>query len=412
MASDGYEPSFSIGNASSSATHSTLYMPIASPPTPAPSPGPQSGNVGNLPMMIPAEPQPGMVALPLNLTQNPALRRQYLSSLLLSCTPSELLFISTTIAPLLKRDFLYGLPPELALHILGFIDEPKTLARAMQVSKHWYKLVGDQSVWKRMCILHEFDIPIDDDEIPQTAKGKGKARNSAPPDNSTFSHRYHFKYHYTIGRTCYLSFHYTLMISTAMNWRHGGKLLRAHRVPTVTNNNPESNVITSISLDKHWVVVGLANSRIHVFSANTGVLARTLVGHDLGVWAVWLVSSGGHWKSTRRKRKPQPTEGPWGDEDLARATEALSIEDEPTLSPSVRTVLGLDIEHDDEVVDEDQEEHSQSYPGRPSYSTGSSDGWGQPTSLVVSAGCDKVLRVWDAHSGYVVRFIPSLPQSL
>ena len=41
--------------------------------------------------------------------------------------------------------------------------------------------------------------------------------------------------------------------------------------------------------------MGLANCRIHVFSAKTGVLSRTLTGHEQGVWAVNLVSRGGHW---------------------------------------------------------------------------------------------------------------------
>ena len=50
---------------------------------------------------------------------------------------------------------------------------------------------------------------------------------------------------------------------------------------------------TSIAIDASWVVVGLANSRIHVFSARTGVLSRTLVGHESGVWAVALISAGG-----------------------------------------------------------------------------------------------------------------------
>jgi F-box and WD-40 domain protein CDC4 len=36
---------------------------------------------------------------------------------------------------------------------------------------------------------------------------------------------------------------------------------------------------------------------------------------------------------------------------------------------------------------------------KPSSVCFSSQGWGQPNSLIVSAGCDKVVRVWDAESG-------------
>ncbi|KAH9167086.1 hypothetical protein EDB89DRAFT_1910283 [Lactarius sanguifluus] len=38
---------------------------------------------------------------------------------------------------------------------------------------------------------------------------------------------------------------------------------------------------------------GLADHRIYVFSMHTGSLVRTLVGHELGVWTVNLVSHGG-----------------------------------------------------------------------------------------------------------------------
>ncbi|KAJ3772212.1 hypothetical protein FB446DRAFT_800973 [Lentinula raphanica] len=96
----------------------------------------------------------------LALPQNPALRRQYLSAIIHACIPNELLFISTTIAPLsLNRDFLRALPPELALHVLRFVDTPKTLARAAQVSQWWKKLVNDESSWKRMCAQYEFIPP-------------------------------------------------------------------------------------------------------------------------------------------------------------------------------------------------------------------------------------------------------------
>lgn len=117
------------------ATSQTLYMPIASPPTPVPSPGPCLSSLSST---------------------STSIRRQYLTSILATCTPSELLFISTTIAPLLKRDFLRDLPAELGLYIIGWIDEPKTLARAMRVSRYWQSLIRDDSVWRRMCQVWVF----------------------------------------------------------------------------------------------------------------------------------------------------------------------------------------------------------------------------------------------------------------
>jgi len=139
---------------SSSMTSShTLYIPITSPPTPAPSPGPVTDTYHQH-HQCQVTPFP-----PYNMmdTQNSAMRRHFLSSVLSSCTPFELLFISQAINLLLKRDFLYSLPPELALYILTFIDEPRTLIRASLVSKHWRTVARDESVWKRMCQIYGFD---------------------------------------------------------------------------------------------------------------------------------------------------------------------------------------------------------------------------------------------------------------
>lgn len=49
-------------------------------------------------------------------------------------------------------------------------------------------------------------------------------------------------------------------------------------------------VVTSLALDSEWIVVGMANSKIHVFDAKTGLFASTLQGHESGVWCLTLVS--------------------------------------------------------------------------------------------------------------------------
>lgn len=147
----------------------TVYMPTASPPTPAPSPAPSSSLIVDsfqchLSKTLSASYDPAnlsriefanLVAL------GPASRKRYLVSLLNDCTPSELLFISQTIAPMLRRDFLAELPPEIALHILSFVDDPKTLARASQVSKRWHDLVQDEWLWKIMCGTYRFSMEMD-----------------------------------------------------------------------------------------------------------------------------------------------------------------------------------------------------------------------------------------------------------
>lgn len=205
-----------------------------------------------------------------------------------------------------------------------------------------------------------------------------------------------------------------------LNWRRKGHLLRSHRIPV---SNPDSGVITSVALDAEWVVVGLANCRIHVFSAKTGVLSRTLIGHEQGVWAVNLVSRGGYWaesttgsgKGNGRRRKDE--DDPCIDEDdliasLSSKLASMSSPIEPPgldhlVPPSLRTALGLDERpnhhhlYHENGADADGDNYSEAgaESGKRSDECCATEGWGQPNALVVSGGCDKILRVWDVKSG-------------
>ncbi|KAJ3759119.1 WD40 repeat-like protein [Lentinula raphanica] len=431
-------------------------MPIDSPPTPAPSPGPS-----NLMAVIYGERPSKSFSSSLNhplgsnsttlspllaLPQNPALRRQYLSAIIHACTPTELLFISTTIAPLLKRDFLRALPPELALHVLRFVDTPKTLGRAAQVSQWWRKLVNDESLWKRMCAQYGFGkdrlLYTKDHDQPERAEYISTIpRNLSTPRHTSglpidFSYRKHFKYSYSLMQ----------------NWHNGGHLLQAHKIP-LSSSNPEAGVVTSLALDDDWVVVGLANCRIHVFSAHSGILARTLVGHDLGVWAVCLVHEGGYMggpdlqdrngqqtggsgsgmKNQKRKRKKRGVRSAASveiEEDEDRSVSQSLGRPQPrsrhsegdidTINSNIyNCAIGSHISglfptnqaNSSAVTDTDPPPHqfvppslrtALGYLGRAHNATNSSEGWGQPGALVVSGGCDKVVRVWDIRSGYCI----------
>lgn len=82
---------------------------------------------------------------------SPSERLNFLTSLLPFLTLPELTTLSSTISPRLKRDFLRELPIEIALHILSFVDDPKTLMRAGMVSRFWRGLVSDEVTWKGLC---------------------------------------------------------------------------------------------------------------------------------------------------------------------------------------------------------------------------------------------------------------------
>ena len=45
---------------------------------------------------------------------------------------------------------------ELALHVISFIDGPRTLAQVARVSSTWNSLLRDEANWKRMCVRHLF----------------------------------------------------------------------------------------------------------------------------------------------------------------------------------------------------------------------------------------------------------------
>ncbi|GLB41505.1 putative WD40 repeat-like protein [Lyophyllum shimeji] len=524
-------------------THSqTLYIPIASPPTPSPSPAP----------VVPPLPFPHSHA---GLTQPAIDRRTFLTAVLRSCTPAELHFVAESLAPLLKRDFLSALPPELNLHILSFIDDPRTLVRTGAVSRAWRAVASAEIVWKRMCVEWGFgtgaagkqgqtqtrarvnrggrggggewaeeDEPLEEMEpyadLPMDAAlewltaRKRRARRTAPHDSGSscsslsqqpFSYRMYF-------RECYIK---------VINWERGGHRLRAHYLPMLSSsqhqqprltpsplysasaststsaptpalayhnqqqNQQDSGVVTSLALDSDWVVVGLASSRIHVFSAQTGVLARTLVGHDSGVWGLCLVSASrnasgsgtgkGKGKGKERARAREEDVlldlgelsldgggAPKHRRTRSARTRGIGGEDVTEdgryqlLPPALRAAVGLPVHSDGEatsdddedgddedgragvggrgIVDEDKEESysyrsrdaehqarhrgdrdappdsdpttAQYVPERQSDPCFASEGWGQPNALVISGGCDKVVRVWDVKSGHCIYTLP------
>ena len=184
----------------SSVQTKTHYIPFTSPPTPSPSPGPS---------------QPS----PQNLTLE---RQHYLNSVVHSCTPEELLFLSQAIVPLLKRDILGSLPCELALHILGFIDDCRTLVRVGMVSRAWSDLAAEESAWKGLCAFYGFgggssgsssertDEERAEGAIAHVPRRRAVREGPQESDNGqllpTFSYRSHFKECYitssSISFTC------------------------------------------------------------------------------------------------------------------------------------------------------------------------------------------------------------------
>lgn len=153
------------------------------------------------------------------------------------------------------------------------------------------------------------------------------------------------------------------------------------------------------------------------------------MGHELGVWAVNLVSAGGGWsrdssqsdnvneKKTERRgpgmgsggrthtersrSDAQEGSGPGLDHLLRHnrnpaGTNVVNPQGlDGLLPPSLRAALGLD------APKRYLDKMDAAAEGRRKQDDvcGSSEGWGQPNALVVSGGCDKMVRVWDLKSG-------------
>ncbi|TDZ23840.1 F-box/WD repeat-containing protein 7 [Colletotrichum orbiculare MAFF 240422] len=230
-------------------------------------------------------------------------RTRLLADLLNLCTSQQLSFVHQFVSPLLKKDPFTSLPDELCLRILSFIDDPKVLARASQVSRMWRDLLSDDMTWKNLCVKHDYgrrlsevSIPTghasrpgihplwgDNDyasssfpgALPMTAHASGSRSldGSGNVRPKMRSYKSHFKQRYLVEAA----------------WRSGG-------TSTTRNITQEGGVVTSLHLTSKYIIVALDNAKIHVFDTN-GNAQRTLQGHVMGVWAMvpWddiLVSGG------------------------------------------------------------------------------------------------------------------------
>ncbi|TEB22103.1 WD40 repeat-like protein [Coprinellus micaceus] len=356
----------------------TIYVPVVSPPTPAPSPGPievshlfppsspssssSSSTSDNFDthspppspptQVAPLKPGLGIDTTALTLT-SPSTRLELLSSLITACTPQELLYISSLIAPRLKRDFLSDLPTGAGAACPG------------GVCRRWGVLCREEGVWRGLggrggCDARTTDErggeaeytttpspTTSEDPLEEMEEAKVALLGDSDLDDEcpgTCSYREYFK-------ACY-----------------------------ITTPAP---VVTSLALSASWAVVGLANSRIQVYSARTGVLAKTLVGHELGVWSVGLVGRGG-WLAEPSCRSGDAgcQGGGYGGGGYGGCGEYRGEGGEGT--------------------------GKKSKEGRPQAKRRYSDmcyssvGWGQPNAIVVSGGCDKVVMVWDVKTGQCI----------
>ncbi|KAJ2895806.1 hypothetical protein MKZ38_006160 [Zalerion maritima] len=230
-------------------------------------------------------------------------RTRILADLLNLCTAQQLSFVHQFVSPLLKKDPFTSLPDELCLRILSFIDDPKVLARASQVSRRWRDLLSDDMTWKNLCVKHDYGRRLSEvyhHSLPMPAAQRPSANAVVLEDaaNHSFpgamggiytssamnldvpavkvrprSYKSHFKQRYLVEAA----------------WRSGGTSISK-------NITSDAGVVTSLHLTNKYIIVALDNAKIHVFDTK-GTALKTLQGHVMGVWAMvpWddvLVSGG------------------------------------------------------------------------------------------------------------------------
>lgn len=103
-------------------------------------------------------------------------RQSYLSALLSRSSRSDLEFVSIIMSKLMAQDYLSALPPELALHILNFIDNHQTLLRLGRVSRHWHALVQDDWIWKKLYDAYEFCLEDNENDKRQCCPPNASCR--------------------------------------------------------------------------------------------------------------------------------------------------------------------------------------------------------------------------------------------
>jgi F-box and WD-40 domain protein CDC4 len=307
----------------------------ASPPTPAPSPTPHQ----RPPNWHTTEDEESNFLLSLRIhfsTLSNARKQKLLEGLLDVCDSQQLSFVSSYVGPRLRKDPFQVFPNELCLRVchlvesydlvlifkttqvLSFIDDPKTLARASQVSRRWRELLNDDITWKYLCEKHAYSVrrvledegdlvdpftahPVDSASGARTFSGlqrrltasNGQCTESAPDLTRTLSGEWLPPTSFPSRRrrtrpVSYRSqFKQKYMVESA--WNKGGRCTQRHITP-------DQGVVTSLHLTPKYIVVALDNAKIHVYDTN-GDNQKTLQGHVMGVWAMvpWddiLVSGG------------------------------------------------------------------------------------------------------------------------
>lgn len=261
----------------------------AAPPSPLPSPNgsPHATNVWpSAPSSTASSPQPtgtnapfhpdlsltALMALP-NLVTHfsslPAPLQSHMLLTLLRHSPLPVLrTLHSVLTPTLARDFLTLLPPELTSHVLSYLPY-STLARASRVSKAWRAIIdSDPILWQELLKTTKIWFGGDSERTFAEAVTAKREKINKKPDSKALPLPHPFK-------ILFKSRHLT-------------------RTRWLNNNNPKKHsfqahgaaVVTCLLFSHGRIISASDDHSIHVYSPTTGLLLRSLEGHEGGVWAL------------------------------------------------------------------------------------------------------------------------------
>ncbi|KAH7107587.1 WD40 repeat-like protein [Auriculariales sp. MPI-PUGE-AT-0066] len=252
--------------------------PLPSPtgtPSPAalhsgwPSSDPESPSISQSPFQ-PDLSVTTLLALPNLVQQFSALPPQLQSHLLLRLlchSPLPVLrSVHGVLTPLLSRDFLTQLPPELTSHVLSYLPS-SALARASRVSRAWRAIIdSDPVLWCELLKYNSLWFGGGSENAFADAVFAKRAHMPLTPDALPLPHPY------------------KLLFKT----RHLTRTRWLETEPPRSLNFPAhgSAVVTCLLFSHNRIISASDDHSIHVYSPFTGTLLRALDGHNGGVWAL------------------------------------------------------------------------------------------------------------------------------
>lgn len=235
----------------------------SAPPSGASSPQPQAPVQADLSLTT-------LLTLPALLNHfcalPPSLQSHVLLTFLRHSPLPVLRTLHSVLTPTLARDFLTLLPRELVSHILSFLPF-STLARASRVSKAWRAIIdSDPVLWQDL--MKSSRIWFGGESENQFARHIVARRRRAglpSPRSLPLPHPY---------KILFKSRHLTQ--STWMTAAPKHLQFAAHG----------SHVVTCLLFSRGRIISASDDNSIHVYSPVTGLLVRSLEGHQGGVWAL------------------------------------------------------------------------------------------------------------------------------